>query len=139
MSWLRSKVSVCLLSCSFAIALGTPGCGGLANFFLKLLIQVGQNVAASYVGKFVEEKLDSWVFNKNSTENNGGDVAANSDGLSGTYNGSMEITVTGAGGKNSVVKVSSPRMVRDSTSSSWKLDPSIIQLAKQRTEEKFGK
>jgi hypothetical protein len=139
MSWLRSKLSVCLLAFSLAV-ISTPGCGGIASFLLKLLFQVGAQAAASSVGKFIEEKLDSWIFNKNANENHGGDViVTSSDGLSGKYNGKMEITVTGEGAKKSTVTLKEPSMIRDSKSSSWKLDPSIIKIAKQMTEDQFGK
>ncbi|WP_029630105.1 hypothetical protein [Zavarzinella formosa] len=129
----------CLLS--VALLTSAPGCQGIANFLLKLLVQVGQEVARSYIGKVIEDKLDSWFFNKGSSENNGGDVIATSgDGLKGKYNGMMEITIARDGAnKPTVVKVNSPRMVRDSTSSAWKLDPAVIQTAKDRTEESFEK
>lgn len=141
MSRFRSKLGVCILAFSLtAGVVSTPGCQQVASFLLKLLIQVGRDVAASFIGKFVEQKLDSWVFNKNSSENQGGDVVPTSgNSLTGKYNGTMEITVTDSTGKKSTVKVSNPRMIRDSTSSNWKLDPSLVQTAKERTEESFGK
>ncbi len=135
----RSRFAVCVVSVGLATGLASPGCQQLANFLLKLLIQVGREVAASKIGQFVEEKLDSWFFNKDSSENQGGGdvVATSSDGLVGKYNGQMEITVTKDDGKKATVKVSNPRMIRESTSSKWKLDPTVTQTAKQRSEESF--
>jgi hypothetical protein len=136
----RSRLAICVCSLSLTVGFTAPGCQQLATFLLKLLIQVGRDIAATYVGKFVEDKLDSWFFNKNSSENQGGDVNATSaDKLRGKYNGVMEITVTADNGKKTTVKVSNPNMVRSSPDANWKLDPAIIQTAKERSEESFSK
>jgi hypothetical protein len=140
MNRFRSRFAPCLVALALMSGLGAPGCQQVGTFLLKLFFQVARDVASSYLGKFLEEKLDAWFFNKNSSENQGGDVTVtSSDGLKGKYNGTMEITVSREGGNKSTVKVSNPRMIRDSTSSPWKLDPGVIQTARQRTEESFEK
>src|SRR3982750_3279430 len=99
---LRSRFGACVLALSLTVGLGAPGCQQVGAFLLKLFFQVARDVAASYIGKFLEEKLDAWVFNKSSSENQGGDViATSSDGLKGKYNGVMEITVNREGGNKS--------------------------------------
>ncbi len=134
----QSKCGVGVLAISLTVGLGAPGCHQIGAFLLKLIFEIAGEVAASKIGPWLEKKLDAWVFDKASPENQGGDVVADSsNGLSGRYNGQMEITVKKEDGNNSSTKVSNPRMVRDSTSAKWKLAPDIIRTARERTEESF--
>ena len=138
MNWLRERPRGRALILTVCCAPVIAGCHGVvAAFLLKVLVSIGAELAGSYIGQAVEKKLDEWFFDKDSSDNSGGDVSADSTGLAGKYNGKMEIVIT-KGDEQCTVTVSNPRMIRDSEGSPWRLDPGIIQTAKQRSEESLG-
>jgi hypothetical protein len=135
------RTAVWLLGGVIAFGAAGPGCQQVLAALYQLVIFVGNEVARTAVGMYIEKKLDEWIFHKSDKGNSGnGDVRiSGSDSNRGYYDGQMEIVVRDeATGKTDTVKVTNPAMVRSGSGSDWKLAPEVIKDAKDVLRRKKG-
>jgi hypothetical protein len=124
----RSSRILPALVCVVALGLGAGGCSQIAGALFRLVVHLGKEVAKMAIAQAIERQLDNWFGARPSNQNVTVDA---SNSLRGTLNGTVQITVQGEGGSLAgTYQVQNPRMVRQTTSSEWALDPSVVQNAK---------
>ena len=100
----------------------------------EVVLYLGANLIYTGTGQFIEQVVDNLVDQMFHADSPGYVIPDRDDPLQGTYSKKMKFTTTNPGGQRKSFEINQPRMVKNSTSSTWTLAPDLRGLVDQILE-----